>query len=181
MLQQAQQYIRFQSFYSDYQDKVMSFMMYRINNRALAEDLTSDTFIKAYEKFDSYDDQYAFSTWIYAIARNTLIDFVRKNKEYVGIEEYEEQEDEQFGEEVSNNNLDTELNMERVKEMIHKLPDLQRESILMKYLEELNTKEIAAELGESEANIRQALSRGLKKIKQKAIVLSAIILLLLLF
>ena len=58
------------------------------------EDLTIATFSKAFDKLDSYDNSFAFSTWIQAIANNTLIDFFRKkNQKTISIDQQKEDED----------------------------------------------------------------------------------------
>ena len=153
----------FTGYYKDYKHKVFSFLYYRLNgNRAIAEDLAADVFVKAYEKFDSYDRSYAFSTWIYTIARNTLIDYVRKEPEIVSEQHLEHMS----ASEDIQSEVDAQMNTERIEEVIALLPEFQKDCIVLKYLDGQNTKNIAAITGESEPNVRQALSRGIKKIQK---------------
>jgi RNA polymerase sigma-70 factor (ECF subfamily) len=51
-----------------------------VGNKTYADDLTQETFDKAFQNLDKYDEQHAFSTWLYKIAGNCTIDFVRKRK-----------------------------------------------------------------------------------------------------
>ena len=56
----------------------------KINNKEDVEDIAIATFSKAFDKLDTYSDEYAFSTWLNTIAQNTLVDYFRK-KEQVPI------------------------------------------------------------------------------------------------
>ena len=64
--------------YMEYQPKIEKYLLYKTNNRDLAEDLCSDVFMKLLKKADTFDETKAsVSTWIYTIARNTLYDYFR--------------------------------------------------------------------------------------------------------
>ena len=65
--------------YRDYHGKVCGYIRSKINSAQDAEDITSDVFVKVYEKLDTFDETKAsLSTWIYTITRNTLTDYFRK-------------------------------------------------------------------------------------------------------
>lgn len=67
-----------EAIYRDYYGKIFAYVRSHINDRTTAEDITSDVFLKVYEKLDSFDEAKAsFSTWIYTVARNTLTDHYR--------------------------------------------------------------------------------------------------------
>lgn len=160
----------FVNHYETYKDKVYSYIFYRLDmDQALAEDLTSDTFIKAYEKFDTYDEQFAFSTWIYTIARNVMTDYFRTLSKQRNESLCEEDESEHFqsNDHVDDWNiaLDTEASMKQVQEILTGLPEFQKDCVIMKYLDELSTKEIAHITDQNEASVRQALSRGIRKVR----------------
>ena len=91
----------FGGLYEEYLPRVFQYMNYRIEDRAIAEDLTSDIFNKALSGFAKYDSgKAAFSTWIYSIARNTLIDYYRgRSREQRLQKEAEPEDSEDFGEE----------------------------------------------------------------------------------
>ena len=80
--------MKYIKFYNENKDKIFSYFYYNLNqNTELSEDLTSETFLKGFEKFDTYNEEYQFSTWIFTIARNLLIDFFRKKKIEITIDE----------------------------------------------------------------------------------------------
>ena len=67
--------------YLDYRDKVRRYISGKVRNIHDIEDLTSDVFVKVYEKLEKFDGEKAsVSTWVYTITRNTVIDFYRTNK-----------------------------------------------------------------------------------------------------
>ena len=67
--------------YAEYSGKVMGYIMARVQHRADAEDLCADVFEKIFRKLDQFDpDKASLNTWIFTVARNTLIDHFRKTK-----------------------------------------------------------------------------------------------------
>jgi RNA polymerase sigma-70 factor (ECF subfamily) len=65
---------------SRYRDNIFYYILKMVNDKTHADDLTLESFDKAFQNLDKYDEQYAFSTWLYKIAKNCTIDFVRKRK-----------------------------------------------------------------------------------------------------
>ena len=66
---------------SQYLKPVYRFVFGLVGEEAVAEDLTQDVFIKVWKKIKSYNSKYSFKTWLFAVARNTAIDYLRKKKE----------------------------------------------------------------------------------------------------
>jgi RNA polymerase sigma-70 factor (ECF subfamily) len=65
---------------SKYRDPIFFMLYERVNDKELAKELTIEAFGKAFNKLHSYTQQYAFSTWLFSIARNNCIDYLRKKK-----------------------------------------------------------------------------------------------------
>ena len=65
---------------SKYRDPIFFMLYERVNNKELAKELTIEAFGKAFNKLDSYTPNYAFSTWLFSIAKNNCIDYLRKKK-----------------------------------------------------------------------------------------------------
>ncbi|QFR38927.1 RNA polymerase sigma factor [Candidatus Gracilibacteria bacterium 28_42_T64] len=153
--------------YNQYKNKIFSYFYYNLGkDRELAEDLTSETFLKGYDKIDSYDDTFSFSTWIFKIARNKLIDHYRKDTSDVSINGDENLDIEEFikYEGDFTRKIDTEFDMKQVYMALDKIPETYKDYIVMKYLNEFSTKEISNITGKSEANIRKIISRGLERL-----------------
>lgn len=156
-------------YYNQYKDKIFSYFYYNLSqNRELAEDLSSDTFLKAFEKFNTYNDDFAFSTWIYTIAKRTLINHYKKQKIHIDLEEMNESSLQEFASYEENfwKNVDDKEELKAFYEALEKLNPAEKEVIIWKYIQEYSTKEIAENSGKSEANVRKILSRWMWKIKK---------------
>lgn len=70
----------FSSIYSRFKKPIFQYVANRITDIQVAEELTQEVFLKVYRFHESYDKQYAFSTWLWSIARNTVYDALRKTK-----------------------------------------------------------------------------------------------------
>ena len=130
------------------------------------EDLTIATFSKAFDKLDSYDDSFAFSTWIQTIASNALIDFFRKkDQKTISIDQQKEDED------INNiyvfdNSLDPENHLIRKQKnkhitgMVHRLKPHYRELIILRYLDEMSYAEISKKLNMPLGSVKAKLFRA---------------------
>lgn len=78
----------FETLFSRYHDGIYNLCLQRTGGNADdASDLMQDTFVKVYLGLDKYDDRYTFGQWIYTIARNTFIDYVRRRKDDLSIDQ----------------------------------------------------------------------------------------------
>jgi RNA polymerase sigma-70 factor (ECF subfamily) len=148
--------------YDDLVKPVYRYIYYRVED-SIAEDLTEETFFKAWQNLRQFKPgKYPFSAWIFRIAHNLVIDHYRKNKSYDEIDE-----------QIPDENLDrdphrqTELKLTnvRLRKVIRKLPDSYQQIILLKYINELDNAEIASAIGKSEGAIRTLQSRALEKLR----------------
>ncbi|MDR0687890.1 MAG: RNA polymerase sigma factor [Prevotellaceae bacterium] len=132
-----------------YYEGILHLLKQRLGNVADAEDLAQQTFAKAFENLGSYSSKYAFSTWVYSIANNCCIDFMRKRRigSTVSIEKLVEDED--FN--TKNAQLNPEETMIAEQEMMEasllldKLKPQYRRIIELRYLKGYAYEEIAAE------------------------------------
>ena len=70
----------FNTLMSKYRDPIFFMLYEKVNNKELAKELTIEAFGKAFNKLDSYTPNFAFSTWLFSIAKNNCIDYLRKKK-----------------------------------------------------------------------------------------------------
>lgn len=157
----------FLKYYLQYYEKIYRYLYFRAyENKSLAEDLTSETFLKALEKFETFDREKGFSSWIYAIARNCLIDYVRKQKNRGGEVSLEDQLEflcREEGEMLEA--IDAQFARKKILESLKNLSEKQRELILLKYFDQLENKEIVQMLGIDATTLRVQQHRALKKLK----------------
>lgn len=155
---------QFQVSYEATVEKIYTYVFYRTGrNRDLAEDLTSEIFLKALERYDSYDPHSSFNAWIFTIARNHVIDRYRTHREHVQID--------QLANVLSaphrdlSEELDERSRVERVLQTIERLPEQHREILSLRFVSELDTAEIAEVLGKQPGAIRVAIHRALRALK----------------
>lgn len=160
----ATSFKNFIDFYNVFFEKVYKYVFFRVGrDKALAEDMTSEIFLKALENFSTYDHQRPFAVWIYRIAHNHIVDYYKKFKaEIVPIDEQENQlgYDHNFEKE-----LEVAINFEHLRQGLKSLTPMQKEVIVMKYVNDLSNKEIAEILNTNEVHIRVLHHRALSLLK----------------
>jgi len=150
--------------YDEYFEKIYNFIYYKIHHKESAEDLTSQTFIKALEKIGNYSpNKGLFSSWIYRIARNKVIDYYRTRKSEKDISDVWDLKSDQ--DIVSD--LDTREKLAEVSKYLAKLNPEQREIVVMRVWDSLSYQEISEIIEKSEANCRMIFSRTMTKLRQE--------------
>ena len=155
----------FAQLYDEYLDKVYRYIQYRVNNMQLAEDLTSTVFEKALVNFDKFSsDRASFSTWIFSIARNVVIDYYRVSgkKQTVPLEEVTAQSS---GTDSPEEQLERKDERERLSLCLIELSEEEREIVQLKFGVELNNRQIGKMLGLSESNVGTKLYRAIRKLR----------------
>ena len=153
----------FRHFYERNMERVYRFVFFRVgNNVAVAEDLTSEIFMKALHAFAHYDPKRSQSAWIMTIARNHLINHWRDKKLHVDIDEIAFQMEGEDGQETVETKEDEQL----LQHALAQLPEKDRRLIEMKHLLGYRYKDMAAELGKTSGAIRIETHRAMKKLKK---------------
>jgi len=150
--------------YEKYIKKIYNFIYYRTLHQETAEDLTSTTFIKALENIKRYQAQNgSFSSWLYQIARNNVIDHYRSQKKDINIDEVLN-----LGYRINiEKDIDTKERLEKIAEYLGHLDQEQREVILMRVWDGLSYKEIAEITQKSQASLKMMFSRAARKLKKE--------------
>lgn len=150
--------------YLRFKDKIYNYFWYRVNfSESIAEDLTQEVFLKAFDKFDTFDQEKSFQAWIYAIAKNHLKNFYRVQGREVSLEGAAQLPVDTMSK------IDAKMEWERILDKINSLPDKYREVLLLRHIDGLLNDEIADFLGLSEGVVRTRICRALKIIKEESI------------
>ena len=123
--------------------------------RVEVDDLVQDIFFHAYKKLHTLRDGSAFGPWIAMIARNRAIDFYRRSKETVEIN------DELRGSDTHDSKA------AEILELIRNLPEAYRETLVLRLVEGMTGPEIAARTGLTAASVRVNLHRGMKLLRER--------------
>ncbi len=147
-----------------YYPYVSKFLIKLTINEELTQDLVQETFLKLITNIDKFDTKGTakFSTYLMKIAKNTYLDYLKKNKKISYEFEIENIPDVSFEEKIADEN---ELDM--VLEEIEKLPFEQAQAIKMKYLEQYSLKEIADRMQTEAKTIKSRIYEGKEKLKRK--------------
>jgi RNA polymerase sigma-70 factor (ECF subfamily) len=162
----SRQYKKFSGHYNAFFEKVYRYIFFRAGrNKQLAEDLTSEIFMKALENFENYDETRPFAVWIYSIAHNHLVDHYKKVKPEIVDIEVAANELKIYDHAAKD--LDVKLDMEKVQLILDKLPANQKDIVVLKYVNDLTNPEIAEILDTSEAHVRVLQHRALQALKTR--------------
>jgi RNA polymerase sigma-70 factor, ECF subfamily len=143
--------------------RIYNYFRYRLGNDALAEDLTSATFEKAWRKRDSYRrDLAAFSTWLLTIARNAATDYLRTRRNEASFDQLQSR----AAQDSPDAAYERKAEIEELGALLMRLSEDERELVALKYGAELTNREIAALVGMSESNVGTTLHRVVGKLRK---------------
>ncbi|AXP79867.1 ECF RNA polymerase sigma factor SigW [Mariniflexile rhizosphaerae] len=150
-------------------DDVYGFQLKRVQNENDAEDITIQTFSKAFDRIETYNSSFKFKTWLITISKNIHIDLLRKEKNSISqiisnddksvyqiLDESPSPEDE----------LITEQHLAKLLRDIKKLKPHYQEIINLRYFQELSYKEISIQLKEPINNVKVKLLRAKKLLSE---------------
>ncbi len=168
----------FDELFNRYHDAIFYMLLRMVNNRNDAEDLTYEAFGKAFKNIEKYSPKYAFSTWLFKIASNNYIDFLRKRKAIlVSIDKQDDTGRNVVELEASVlNPEETFISIQKAKILrreVSKLKERYRTLVELRYFEEYSYDEIAKELdlpiGTVKAQLFRAREMLFKKLKNTGI------------
>jgi RNA polymerase sigma-70 factor (ECF subfamily) len=158
--------IAFTFLLNHYWNEVYGFMIKRTENETDTEDITIETFSKAFDKLNNYNPEYQFNTWLIAIAKNVHIDLLRKKKSTHTIEITDNQNQQAYNvadsTPTAEDELITEQNLSQLLQYIKQLKPHYQEIIQLRYFQEMSYQEISQQLNEPLSNIKIKLLRAKK-------------------
>jgi len=153
----------FTAFYHSYVDRIYRFVFYRVGgDKQLAQDLTQDVFLKAFEAFERYDPAKSETSWLYTIARNHLINHHAKTRPGVALEEIEGSV---WASEDARERFCQRHDEKKLLEAIAALSPEDAQLIRMKYLEGWSFDDLAESFEKKSGTLRVQARRALKKLK----------------
>jgi RNA polymerase sigma-70 factor (ECF subfamily) len=158
---------QFENIFDHLFDRVFSYVFSRTNNRQVAEDLTSEIFLKILEALPRYHDRQSMAAWVFTIARNTLISHYRFSLrhpilsiEASGLGEFKPV----LALGKNTKDVDRYLDLERA---LNRLPGKERELLRLKYAAGLSFEEIGELLRKRPEAIKMAIHRLLRRLEDE--------------
>ena len=148
-----------------YQHRLFRYLVYLSGNRELAEDLFQETWIRVLERGHQYDGKHEFSTWLYAVARNLTIDYLRTKRPF-SLDGLMEDEEHAPLEPADTRPMAWEVvqqheQAERISAALVSIPAEYRETVVLRFQEGLALDEIAKITGTKLGTVKSRLYRGL--------------------
>ncbi len=134
------------------------------------EDILQETFIKVYKNLNAFDDDLAFSTWIYHICRNTVIDAIRKKSSRPKTVGLDTEDFAHLFQDPLNipKSIDAKEQLKKITAIIEALPLIYREVLILKFLEEKSYEEIMDIVEKPKGTVASLINRGRKLLKERA-------------
>jgi RNA polymerase sigma-70 factor, ECF subfamily len=150
----------FGELYEENLKPIYRYVFYRVGNADEAEDLTEQTFLKAWEAMGRFREQgVPFSAWLYRLAHNLVIDYHRTRHNPAPLDDAIDSEDRGPGpEEVASEHLE----IEALKKAVARLTPEQQQVVLLRFVEGLGHSDVAAIMGKNEGAVRGLQHRALQ-------------------
>lgn len=159
----------FAEVYDSFVKPIYRFIYFKVANAEQAEDLTSETFLKAWQYLKEKREVPHLQALLYSIARSVVIDFYRATaceRGDVSIDDERLNEAAVIAGEKLLKEVDAKVDLTRVIERLRGLKDEYREVVVLRYMDDLSIKEIAAALGKTPTNVRVLLHRATKALAE---------------
>jgi RNA polymerase sigma-70 factor, ECF subfamily len=152
----------FAALYRSELPRIYNYFRYRVGDGPLAEDLTSETFEKAWRSRHRYrHDLASFSTWLFSIARNVAVDHYRRSQHEVALQHAEQL----AGDEMTEATVAKQEQLARLAELLAQCSDRERELVALKYGAGLTNRQIAPMMKMSESNVAVTLHRLVRRLR----------------
>lgn len=152
---------RFALLYDAYARPLYDFIYYKTHHKETAQDIASEVFLRALSKIGQFDPERSFKSWLYRIAQNAVIDHYRRLRPTVDIDDIWDL----ASEEDIMRDADTKLLVRELQTHLARLPQIQRDILILRLWQGLSYKEIAEIVGKSEANSKMIYSRALRDLR----------------
>ena len=154
--------VDFEALYKQELPRIYNYFRYRMGDDQVAEDLTAETFEKAWRKRAHYrDDLASFSTWLFVLARRVAVDHYRKRRPTQALDEAALVSAPHEIEDTAQEHAD----FAQLAALLARLADRERELVALKYGAGLTNRDIARLTGLSESNVSTILSRVTRQLR----------------
>ena len=153
----------FGELYDFYLPRVYGFIYRRVQDRCVAEDLTSVTFQRALENVRRPDFRNdSFGGWLYRVASNAVVDHVRRDRRYISLSDFDGREEPG---DLALDAMASALDRDQLRSALRELPNNHREVLVLRFYDDLDVTEICEVLGCSRETFAVRLHRALRALR----------------
>jgi RNA polymerase sigma-70 factor, ECF subfamily len=154
--------------YGRYIDRIYRYIYFKVGQRAEAEDLTSQTFLKAWDAIGDYEwRNHPFGAWLFRIAHNLVVDHHRSRRENVPLDNATPQLEHRASRDAirPERAMSELVTMDRVRHAVSRLTEEQQQVVILRFFEEMSTGEVAELMGKRRGAIRGLQFRALSALR----------------
>ncbi len=145
-------------------ERVYRYVYFRMSDDQTAEDITSQVFLKAWENLSRYQsDGKPFLAWLYTIARNQVIDHYRTRKESIPLDEIPSLP---ANDRAVDEQVETQFDLQAMRDALQFMTEEQQQVLILKFIVEMTTAEIAQAMGKNEGAVRALQMRALQTLSK---------------
>jgi len=149
--------------YDHYLPRIYRFIYVKVASKEDAEDIAHQVFLNAWQNVPRYKSKgFPFSSWLYEIARNQVIDYYRTRKEAISVEDLDP---DVFSEGPHGESLNTELDLERVMKRLRTMKPEYQDVLILRFVEDMSLKEVAEALNKTEGAVKLLQHRAISSLK----------------
>lgn len=152
--------------YREHSDRVYSYIYLLIRHRECAEDLTQETFYKAFKGLEAFNKQASTATWLLKIARNVTYDYFRR-KRVIQFFSFDKEHDLETNARSPEGRYEQKEQLSRMYNSLRKLKKDYQEVLLLRKIQECSIQETAYILGWTEAKVKMKMTRALEALKKE--------------
>lgn len=150
----------FTELFNRFQQPVLNYVYRMLGDRAAAEDVAQETFIRAHDRIDRLGPPWDFKSWLYRIASNLTVDYLRKSRKYVDVEEIEAMAEKGSSPRPPEGSVQTEQQRQDVWRALSTIPTTYRQALVLREFNQMGYKEMAQALECSYDGARQLVHRA---------------------
>lgn len=158
--------VAFETLFKRYREEIYSLCMGRTSgNKEDTNDLVQETFVKVYLNLAKYDPKYTFGQWIYTIARNTFLDYVRRRRDNLSIESLVSAPSlAPTSDDEPDQHIINEQHSVQIERCMAALPDKYRQMAEMRFVRELSYEEIASQMSLPIGTVKTQIHRARERL-----------------
>lgn len=159
----------YKTIFNKFSKPIMSYIYQFTHDLTVSEELTQEVFLKVYRVRDSYEPKSKLSTWLWTIAKNTSLDYIKKKKTVL-LDDYKSSEEDSpsMVDSVPHTSENAEAllinksSRKKIEECLDSLPFTQKEAVSLRIFSEMGHDEISNMIGKSISSIKSLINRGRK-------------------